>query len=161
MNKKIILIVIIIVVLIGLGVGGYFVFFTKKVNNTNSQTVNVNFSSNSFINNNPALANMSEAEKSQALLRDQKRLFDIRQLRVALAAYYKDNESYPEQLTYLLTKYIQAIPGNPNPGGINYSYTPIGTEPYKFYELSYVLELGTEGIEAGIHSATPNGLAQP
>lgn len=161
MNKKTVLIVIIAVIIIGLSIGSYFVFFNKKIDNKNFQSANINFSSNNFPTNNPAVANMSEAEKSQALLRDQKRLSDIRQLQLSLAAYYKDNESYPEQLTDLLTKYIQAIPGNPNPGGIIYTYTPAGASPYKSYSLSYVLEIGAEGIGPGSHLATPSGIATP
>lgn len=160
MNKKIIFIITAVIV-IGLGLAGYFVFSAKNINNTNSSPANTNIASTNLLNNNPALANMSETEKSQALLRDEKRLSDIRQLQVALTDYYKDNESYPEKLTDLLTKYIQAIPGNPNPGGIIYDYTPVGTSPYKSYTLSYVLEIGAEGVDHGSHLATPQGIATP
>lgn len=105
--------------------------------------------------------NMSPEQKAQAEIRDQKRVEDIKRLNIAMAQYYKDNESYPDELVKLTPKYIDMIPGNPVPGGINYSYTGIGTEPYKFYDLAYVLEVGTEGIDPGMHYATPNGIAQP
>ena len=164
MNKKTALVIIIVAIIIGLGIGSYFIFFQKKTNNTNSiATVNSNATNNSFVpdNYNPAIANMAPEQKVQAESRDSKRLSDIRSLQTALDAYNKKNDGYPEKLTDLLSGYINAIPGNPNPGGIIYTYTPIGTSPYAFYDLGYVLEVGAEGLEQGFHTASPNGLAVP
>lgn len=157
-------IAIIVACLIGTGVFGYAAFFMEKeekvaVTNgvVSGEAINEDYS---YVNEGP-LVNMAPEEKAQAELRDKKRLEDIKRLQVALSAYYKDKKEYPGELTDLMPKYIEAIPGNPNPGGINYSYTPIGSEPYTFYDLAYQLEVGTEGVEPGWHDATPNGIAQP
>jgi len=156
-------IIVIVVAVIGIGVFGYSAFFTEKekasapTGEVKGELTNQNSYS---VGQNPTV-NMNPAEKAQAEIRDKKRLEDIRRLQAALAAYFKDKQQYPEALADLLTKYIQNIPANPSPGGMPYSYTPIGTEPHGFYDLVYVLETSIEGLEPGLHDATPNGIAQP
>jgi len=162
-NNKYYLIIIIAVAVIGAGIFSYAAFFTKK-EEPNQQPGTISGESTegtSNLTDGGPVVNMAPEEKAQAELRDKKRVEDMKRLTIALAGYYKDKEEYPKELTSLLPKYIDAIPGNPSPGGINYSYTPIGAEPYKFYDMAYVLEVGTEGINAGMHYATPNGIAQP
>lgn len=162
-------IAIIVACLIGTGIFSYAAFFMEREKSMEKEKMAVingvvsgesTSEDYSYVNEGPPV-NMAPEEKAQAELRDKKRLEDIKRLQVALSAYYKDKKEYPGELTDLLPKYIEAIPGNPNPGGINYSYTPIGSEPYTFYDLAYQLEVGIEGVESGWHDATPNGIAQP
>lgn len=162
-NNKYYLIIVIAVAIIGAGIFSYAAFFQEKEEPTQSAGTVSGESTNEVYmpESQPPVVNMPPEQKAQAELRDKKRVEDIKRLTVALGGYYKDKKEYPKNLTDLLPKYIDAIPGNPNPGGMNYSYTGIGSEPYKFYDLVYVLEVGTEGIEAGMHDATPNGIAQP
>jgi len=97
-----------------------------------------------------------------ARARDVSRLADVRQLQDALVQYQGDHGAYPGSFADLIDGgYLAAIPENPSPNGTTYTYTPIGTEPYAFYTISYTLEVGAEEIAAGDHTANPNGVAQP
>jgi hypothetical protein len=126
--------------------------FSSPVNNnqteTNTNTSNVNQTTSSG-------GIFSKAAKT----RDLKRISDIRQIQSALTVYFQEKAEYPGTLSELVPDYLGGIPANPTPGGANYTYTPIGTSPYKFYDLSYTLEVGVEDIEAGQRVATPGGIA--
>ena len=149
-----------IVALACLGLLGQYTFFDQEEAKSDSGQVSGAEVSDDTYQDSSAV-NMSAEEKYQAEFRDQKRINDMRRLHGALALYYTKNESYPENLDDLVPEYIEMIPSNITPGGINYHYTPIGTRPYKFYDLAYALEIGIEGIYAGTHYVTPNGIAQP
>lgn len=107
------------------------------------------------------IAQMTNEQRDQARMRDDKRLTDIKKIQAALEAYKRDNDSYPASLTQLKTKYLSDIPQNTYPGGTEYNYTPIGGEPYSYYDLSYTLEVGTQDVGPGEHTASPGGVATP
>lgn len=117
--------------------------------------------SNTIVDLSQINSNLSGDELKQAETRDQKRINDITSIQSALEEYKSDNDQYPEKLIQLTTEYLDVIPGNPVPGGITYTYTPIGTAPYLYYDLSYVLEVGIDDITIGDHTATPDGIATP
>lgn len=157
-------IIIALVVLIGGGIFSYYAFFNNKVAKESGKVsgaeVNQNISQDNEESGNPVV-NMLPEQKAQAEVRDQKRLEDIKRLQAVLLQYFKEKQSYPKELAELVPKYIEMIPVNPAPGGASYNYTPIGTAPYKFFDLSYTLEAGVEGLEPGMHFASPNGIAEP
>ncbi|GEM_PF-1644444 len=126
-----------------------------------SSLTNVNDENIGQSNTNAIIAQMSDEQKEQARIRDSKRLADIRSLRDALEKYKKDVGSYPQNLFLLKPRYLEEIPVNPAPGGQDYVYTPIGTEPYSIYDMSYSLEIGAEGVGPGEHIASSDGLATP
>ncbi|MFH0805111.1 MAG: hypothetical protein V1916_02860 [Patescibacteria group bacterium] len=109
-------------------------------------------------NTQPALTSQ---EREQATIRDAKRVADMKATQVALEAYRRAKDAYPAELTGLVPEYLREVPLNPTPGGADYSYTVIGGEPFTFYDLTYTLEVGSDGILAGDHSATPDGIATP
>ncbi len=160
-------ILLFIALVITLGIFSYVFLSGQKSSTKNDNTLlttddsNINTAENVPVD--PLVnANLSQAERQQIEVRDSKRLSDMRKLQAALEKYKADNSgAYPTQLIDLVPKYISGLPGNPAPGGITYTYTPIGTSPYTFYDLSYVLELGAEGVGPGQHSATPEGVAAP
>lgn len=104
---------------------------------------------------------LTEEETNQARIRDSKRFSDIMRFRSALESYRVDNGNYPESLENLIPDYTDYLPQNPTPYGSTYVYTGIGTRPYSYYDLSYTLEVGVEGIDPGLHIATPSGPATP
>ncbi|MFC1687758.1 hypothetical protein ACFL0L_04205 [Patescibacteria group bacterium] len=130
---------------------------------TDSKSANedATINTNTIVDLSQVNSNLSGDELKQAESRDKKRVSDIRSIQSALEEYKSDNDQYPEKITALTTEYLDVIPGNPVPGGITYTYTPIGTAPYLFYDLSYVLEVGIEDITIGDHTATPDGIATP
>ena len=94
-----------------------------------------------------------------AKARDLDRVNDIQTLLTSLESYFIDSGQYPAVLDYLTPDYLGSVPSNPEPGGKAYSYTPIGVDPYNYFDLCYSLETdGIEGIEAGDHCASPDGL---
>src|SRR3990167_2328302 len=101
------------------------------------------------------------AEFTDAQKRDQQRLADVESLQKALQAYFDAKQVYPDTLDGLVPDFIAALPKNPTPGGADYTYTPIGKLPATFYDLSYELEVGSGEVGAGVHTATPKGIAQP
>lgn len=100
-------------------------------------------------------------ESASAQKRDEQRLEDIKRIRAALEKYKNENGNYPDDYPQLTPRYLSAWPTNPTPGGAEYVYTPIGSLPASYYDLSYVLESGAEGVEAGDHIAGPDGIAVP
>lgn len=107
------------------------------------------------------VSEMTEEQKEQARGRDLIRLEHMRQLMSALADYNEDNGNYPDDFDNLVPDYISSVPVNPDPGGMVYNYTGIGTKPYSYYEMAYRLEVGTDGIGPGMHIASPDGIAYP
>jgi hypothetical protein len=147
-----------------IGLFGYSVWAEKnkdaKASNENAGSVNIEVTNERGISSVPP-QQMSETEREQGRLRDAQRLSDIKKIRTALDAYKADEDAYPESLSALIPKYISFIPVNPAPGGIEYSYTPIGSAPFTFYDMSYSLEVGAEGLEYGDHTASPDSIANP
>ena len=101
-----------------------------------------------------------EAE-SDAELRDIQRLSHVRIIQGAIITYHDANGNYPDTKADLIPDYLASWPVNPTPGGADYVYTPIGSLPAQYYDLSYELEVGTEGIIEGVHVANPDGIAVP
>jgi len=141
---------------------GYSLWVSKTNNNSNILFEETTISPSDEVNTNTsAIANMTKEQRTQAQIRDSLRLADMKKLRSALESYKEDNEHYPEVLDNLTPDYLKEIPVNPSPGGQEYVYTGIGSKPYSYYDLSYVLEVGAEGISPGMHIASPGGIATP
>ncbi|MFA6553755.1 MAG: hypothetical protein WCT27_04980 [Patescibacteria group bacterium] len=147
-----------------IGLFGYSVWAEKNKENDaaneNLESVNIDIDSNRGISSVPP-QQMTEAERELGRQRDAQRLSDVKKIRTALDGYKAEKNEYPEDLSALIPKYIGVIPINPAPGGIEYSYTPIGSAPYTFYDMSYSLEVGAEGLEYGDHTASPDSIANP
>lgn len=148
--------------------------------NTNSATnsngnVNSNLNTNTTANTNSLNTNSAEEDVTadentntaetvtddSAQARDTQRVADVKALQTALELYNTDKQAYPDTFDGLVPTYLKVLPTNPTPGGSDYVYTPIGSLPAKFYDLSYTLEVGTDDVSAGQHIATPKGIAQP
>ena len=141
---------------------GYSMWVSKTNNNSNALLEETTIGPSEETNTNTSLiANMTEEQRNQALIRDSLRLADMKKFRSILESYKEDNDHYPEVLDNLVPDYLDEIPNNPSPGGQEYVYTGIGSKPYSYYDLSYVLEVGAEGISPGMHIASPGGIATP
>ncbi|MFH1235395.1 MAG: hypothetical protein V1685_00455 [Parcubacteria group bacterium] len=158
-------IIIVSILILIVGGGGYYLG-TRNTNEanipanqviTNEGTVNTN----TIIDLSQVNANLTGEDLAQAKSRDEKRVNDIRSFQAALEKYKDERDAYPDTLIALVPDYLDGLPGNPSPGGITYTYTPIGSSPYTYYDLSYVLEVGVDDITIGDHSATPDGVATP
>jgi len=139
---------------------GYSVWVDKTNGNTNEALGETTISpveKETTITSPPV--NMTDEQRSQAQIRDNIRLTGIKKLRSALTSYFENNDFYPSTLDDLMSDYLDEIPHNPFPGGQEFVYTGIGVEPYSYYEISYALEVGTEGINSGIHVASPDAVA--
>lgn len=150
MSKK--SIVIIIVVLI-LG-GGIYWYYTQNKADINIPSLESPQASETNQNTNTPSTIFSKVAET----RDLKRFSDLRTIQAALSAYFGENQSYPGSLEEL-SDYLEVVPRDPQYPAKEYVYTPIGASPYKFYDLSYTLEVGIEGIGAGQHVATPSSIA--
>ena len=99
--------------------------------------------------------------------RDARRVSDVKQIQTALELYYNDANGYPatagvtsgSSIAYSGTTYMSAVPTNPSPNGTAYTYAQVGSSPYTSYTLTYTLEGASGGVPAGLHTATPAGLA--
>ncbi|MFA5134165.1 MAG: hypothetical protein WC505_00035 [Patescibacteria group bacterium] len=146
-----------------IGLFAYSLWLDQDDENANELLPETTLSSNADaepVNDNPAV-NMTDEERLQAESRDNKRLTDMKMLRIMLESYRDDNGNYPETLDALVPDYLEVIPSNPGPGGQPYTYTGIGSKPYAYYDMSYWLEVGLEGIAPGMHVMSPGGLATP
>jgi len=146
-----------------LGVGILFQVLSNKQEAENTET-ETSANTNTEANANVA-SDSAENEEGASILdpiakaRDLDRVNDIQTLLTALESHFVDSGQYPEVLDYLTPDYLGSVPTNPEPGGKSYSYTPIGVEPYLYFDLCYSLETdGVEGLETGDHCATPDGL---
>lgn len=110
-------------------------------------------------NVNSSLKAMSEAQQDQARIKDSKRLADMKRLRAVLEEFKEAKDFYPTDLESIVPTYLEFVPRDPN--GQDYGYTCIGSEPCAYYDMSYVLEIGVEGISPGMHIASPQGIATP
>ncbi len=100
-----------------------------------------------------------EAERPAAIERDKQRIKDIRAIQSAAEVYTKEKKSYPEKLENLSPKYLKELPKDPTfKDEKGYLYTPIGSEPYSLYDLTYQLEVGFDDFEPGTHIANPPDL---
>lgn len=109
-------------------------------------------------NSNTANANTTETGGPLTALqrsRDQRRLLDMRALQSALTAFKAQSEidAYPVVLEDLAPEFIGTLPRDPKDAR-QYSYTPSGP----FYQIGFTLEIGAEGVAAGEHIMTPNGI---
>ena len=136
------------------------------------ENVNENENLNENENTNQAVANenvnlgVEEAEPTEeaetgAGLRDLQRVMHVRIIQGSLINYKEANGHYPDTSNDLIPDYLASWPVNPTPGGADYVYTPIGSLPAQYYDLSYELEVGAEGITEGVHIANPDGIAVP
>ncbi|MFA5051994.1 MAG: hypothetical protein WC544_02955 [Patescibacteria group bacterium] len=157
----------VILVIVGIaiiGLFGYSIWAEKNANNNTADEdigdTTISQSLNRGISSTPP-QQLSEAERALGRQRDAERISDIKQIRDALERYKTDKDAYPESLSSLIPDYLQAIPENPAPNGIEYSYTPIGGTPYTYYDLNYSLEVGADDISYGDHTASPDGIAFP
>lgn len=94
--------------------------------------------------------------------RDAKRMAHVRQIASSLEFYYKDNNTYPNQLNSLTPNYINAIPEPPKPadGGCTalenqYSYKILDAG---HYDLSFCLGTDISGYQKGVHLMTESGI---
>lgn len=102
--------------------------------------------------------------QERRVVRDAKRVADIKQIMAGLVLYQNDHTVYPKSLepgTPLSspvdeTVYIEVIPRNPQPGGVPYRYETADNNTT--YTLTFVLETGIGTYEAGEYSATPKGI---
>lgn len=119
--------------------------------------------------------------------RDAKRVSDIKQVQTALELYLSDKDGYPADSDLTLgsgpglrlskdngfaetasgTIYMGKVPANALPGGEDYKYssftssaaaTACTTAPCVWYQITFTLEEATGGLDAGFHTADPNGL---
>ncbi|MBU2236123.1 hypothetical protein KKA01_03640 [Patescibacteria group bacterium] len=160
-NNKIVMAIIGIVVVI---LVGWYLYTVLSDNSDDTQTtVNLQEADALILdgvneNTNTAVVNSDPEAKE----RDIERVADIEEIRIQLAVYNADKGNYPETLEELVAEgYYEELPVNPTPGGIDYVYTPIGSLPAKFYDLAYLLEAGTDELEAGEHIANPDSIAFP
>ena len=122
---------------------------TNSQNNTNT-SVNLNVSTNT--NNN---ANTNASVDPLAYSRDMIRLVHIRNIQTALTAYIAMNDYYPSSLEVVANYFYQSkVPENPTPGGMTYEYSSSGDS----YILKYELEIGSDEISAGVHTAGPSNI---
>jgi prepilin-type N-terminal cleavage/methylation domain-containing protein len=103
---------------------------------------------------------------SRGKARDAKRVSDMSELQKAFATYYHDCGQYPPIFTLTedagctggttLGSYISAIPTNPTPGGIDYTYTYDGLTDT--YVVDFVLEDQVNNLDAGPHTLDQDGI---
>lgn len=104
---------------------------------------------------------------ARAKSRDARRVSDIKQIQTALELFYNDHNGYPAAIAgegtaftgtvSPIITYMGQIPGNPDPGGIDYSYAATGGADS--YLLYFVLESGAGGMVGGVtHTAHEAGL---
>ncbi|MBU0670788.1 MAG: hypothetical protein ABH835_02320 [Patescibacteria group bacterium] len=88
--------------------------------------------------------------------RDSRRLADIKNIQGGLDLFFLDNEYYPETLEPLVEGgYLPNIPKDPTPEERAYVYTPIGSSPAQYYDLSFKLEVGTDDYPEGLNIVNP------
>lgn len=124
---------------------------------------------------------------ARAKARDAKRVSDIRQMETALELFLADRNGYPAGNDLILgagpgatlsrdngfsatsagTVYMGRVPGNPTPGGIDYSYTAYTSSaatsvctstPCPWYHIEFAIEDTTGGLLGGTHIADPSGV---
>lgn len=157
-SKRFIILVVVAVIILAVGFMFMFLRGDQEETNTNTETNSATVTNNNstVVGNTNVVASTSPVAKA----RDADRVNDIRALRIALTSHYTDNDQYPETLDELINEgYLAILPTNPEPGGKSYNYTPIGSDPFKAYDLCYTLESNAvEGIGAGDHCANQDGI---
>lgn len=154
-------VMMVIAVLAIVGLFAYSIWADREETEpTDDIDMNVTVEQNQGVSSTPP-QQLSETEREQGRQRDQQRLAHIKQIRDALERSKNDKGGYPESLSMLVPDYLAAIPVNPSPNGMEYSYTPIGSAPYTYYDLNYSLEVGAEDVSYGNHTASPEGIAFP
>ncbi len=104
---------------------------------------------------------------------DSLRVGDIKRVQTALELYFNDEKRYPKSISFDGSSslvgsssekvYMAIIPSNPEyysnevcPKGFQYEYRV--KENGLSYEIDHCLEIGSGGISAGMHKATPAGI---
>lgn len=97
----------------------------------------------------------AEEEKKARLIRDNQRILDIIDLQKALKNYYMEEEKYPVDLPegeWAMgdVVYLKEVPKDPvNESDYRYIYNSTAGESYN---ITFMLEEGINGLNAGIHS---------
>ena len=106
--------------------------------------------------------NVVTSQPTDAAIRDQRRLADIRQLAVAQEIYYNDFGRYPEFLNNLVPNYISQIPQAPLPADgtcsvsqDQYTYSQANDQTYS---ISFCFGSATGGYGAGVRTLSPSGI---
>lgn len=99
------------------------------------------------------VAGVSVESKEEREIRDQLRIADIKTLQEALDKYFTAHQRYPKNLSDLAAAgFLQDLPKDPKTEE-PYLYNPLG-EPSLYYSISFILEVGAGGLEAGFNSVT-------
>jgi hypothetical protein len=171
-SKRRWLIILLIILLLAIGgVGTYLAFFYKSnpsqpITNTSPNVVSIP----------EPTPPPSAPQPLPALERDNIRYQNIIKLQEALGRYAADHQGkYPiVPLPLVLggdnalvlssagfgpqaqnTVYLEPVPKNPTPGGVDYLYDSFDGNSYT---ISFVLEEGANGLAAGEHKLTPAGI---
>lgn len=159
MFKRNLLFLSIALIVVALIIG--FIALRRNKDRLGFESTPVDTNTNEVVDLEQVNVNLTSEERTAAKGRDTQRLADIKKIQDALESYKKDKNSYPETLEELVSAYISTLPENPSPGGEPYTYTPIGTQPYNYYDISYTLEVGVDDVTLGAHTANPEGVAKP
>ncbi|RMD59704.1 type II secretion system protein [Candidatus Parcubacteria bacterium] len=111
---------------------------------------------------------------ARAKSRDARRLSDVKQMQTALELYFANNNLYPPDSALDCGNswksggitYMGQVPCAPEPpdgtcSDANNSYNYIQQDGGESYSISYCLGAETNRIIAGLHTATPAGIADP
>ena len=158
-SKITILVIIGIIIIVAAAI--YAFVMDEEVDITISGPTNSIISTNETLEP-PLVEDLTEAEKSEAEVRDQTRLEDIDAMRSALQEFLDANGYYPTTLDEIVPDYLSEIPTDPLSEKYEYNYTCIGSaDPCVYYDLSYTLEVGTEELSAGLNLESPDEIATP
>jgi hypothetical protein len=108
--------------------------------------------------------------QAQQDARNARRVSEIRQIIAAMELFRNDNDRYPAALggkptggspafdSYLIWPAATVPPDGPcNLTQNTYTYVPVGSPPSS-YTLTFCLGRSTDGIPAGVRTATPQGI---
>lgn len=84
----------------------------------------------------------SSLDKAKMEMRDVKRISDLKSIQNGLEFYYSDNQTFPEDLKIISTKYALSLD---DPSGVPYKFKKSNDN----YQLCFVLELGYGKFKKG------------
>ncbi|HHA19177.1 MAG TPA: hypothetical protein ENK70_05675 [Methylophaga sp.] len=126
-----------------------------------SSTINTAVATNESLDL-PSVEELTEEEKSDAQVRDQERIAEVGDIESALKDFVEAKGYYPTTIDEIVPDYISKLPTDPMPESYEYTYTCIGsTNPCVLYDLSYILEVGTDELPAGLNLVSPEEIAIP